>query len=93
MKSVVENECHFLGSKYISYISVPSNCIGYVSCGQLLHLIVLHNCINMVHIYMTLHKDTEAAKARRPATLIAVKCSQLAYKLSQLFETSRVGLI
>lgn len=84
MERVAENECHFLGSKYISYISVPSNCIGYVSCGQLLHLMVLHNCINMLHIYMTLYKYTEAAKARRQATLIAVKHGQLAYKLNQL---------
>lgn len=38
----------------------------------------------MLHICMTLYKETEAAKTRRRAGLIAVKCSQLVYKLSQL---------
>lgn len=90
-KSAV-NECHFLGSKYISYISVISNCIGYVTSGQLLHLMVLHNCINMGHIYKTLNRDGEAARARRQATLITIKRSLLACKLSWLFSSRRPWL-
>lgn len=73
-KSAV-NECYSPRSKYISYISAPSNCIGCVTCGQLLHLMVLHNCINMGHIYMTLNGDGDAAKARRSVALITIKRS------------------
>lgn len=57
--------------------------MGYVSSGQLLHPMVLHNYINIVHIYMTLYKECEAATARRQAILITVKHSQLTYKPSR----------
>lgn len=56
--------------------------MGYVSSGQLLHLMILHNYINMVHIYTTLYKESEAATARTGGILITVKHSQLTHKLS-----------
>lgn len=49
---------------------------------SLSHQMVLHNYINMVHIYMTFLKESEAATARREAILITVKHSQLTYKPS-----------
>ncbi len=43
--------------------------MGSVSSGQLLHPMVLHNYINMVHIYTTLSREAEAATARSLAML------------------------
>lgn len=81
---ILEKERHFLSGDYISHISVPSNCAVCVRCGQVSYMTALHNCIKMVHIYTTLCKDIEAVKAKRPATLIAVKFSWHACKLSSL---------
>lgn len=54
--NLLQNMCHILGSKYISYISVASNWMGQLCSGQLLHRMVLHNYINMTYIYMTVYK-------------------------------------
>lgn len=52
----------------------------YVTFGQLLDPMVLHNYINMMAIYMTLYKEREAAIARWQGVLITVKHSQLTCK-------------
>lgn len=86
-KSAV-NECYFPRSKFISYVNAPSNCIGCVTSWQLLHLMVLHNCINMGHICMTLNEDGCAAKARWWVLLSTIKRSNAGLE-AKLVSTNR----
>lgn len=96
-KSAV-NECYFPRSKFISYVNAPSNCIGFVTRRQLLHLMVLHNCINTGHICMTLMETVVLPKrddGRRWSQSIAAHrhwCAAL-WKIHPCFKWLSSGLL
>lgn len=80
------NECHFLGSKYIGYISEPSNWMGvsvpasfFFFCTRCFFFFCI---ITLIWWLFTrpYAKESKAATARRQAVLITVKRSQLTYK-------------